>query len=129
MVAHHVCSSTCPMIGAWLANHKVPLLLALLVFFIYPSSSLWSENTVSSLKQRTHSYSEQEQSVLYRSFSTYHAASHCRADRTVATWQLKMPQVLQCSVLLSSASKAILYYTAGSYRSACLVETEGVFLS
>jgi len=85
MVAHHVWSSTCHMISAWLVNHKVPLSLALLVHFIHPSSSLWSENTVSSLKQRTHSYSEQEQSVLYRSFSVYHMASHCRADKTVAT--------------------------------------------
>jgi len=31
------------MIGAWLANHKVPLLLAWLVYFIHASSSLWSE--------------------------------------------------------------------------------------
>jgi hypothetical protein len=85
MVAHHVWSSTCHMISAWLANHKVPLLLALLVYFIHPPSSLWNENTVSSLKQRTHSQSEQEQSVLYRSFSIYHAAFHCRADKTAAT--------------------------------------------
>jgi len=54
MVVHHVLSSTCRMIGAWLANRKVPLLLALLVYFIHPSSSFWSENTVSSFKQRTH---------------------------------------------------------------------------
>jgi len=46
MVVHHVWSSTCRMIGAWLANRKVPLLLALLVYFIHPSSSFWSENTV-----------------------------------------------------------------------------------
>ena len=43
VVAHHVWSSTCCMIGAWLANHKVPLLLAWLVYFIHASSSLWSE--------------------------------------------------------------------------------------
>ena len=73
------------MMGAWLANRKVPLLLALLVYFIHLSSSLWSENTVSSLKQRTHSQTEQEQSVPYRAFSIYHATSHCRADKTVAT--------------------------------------------